>query len=199
MFTSRAEYRLMLREDNADLRLTPKGRELNLVDDLRWERFESKQQTISIEKERLQASFVHPNTPCAESLQPLMEKPLTREYRLLELLRRPELNYQLLMEKTQFGPGVDDTEAAQQIEIQVKYAGYIDRQEDEIAKQLRQELLRIPEDFDYRQISGLSNEVCQKLLSVRPANIGMASRIPGMTPAAISLLLVFLKKRKAAS
>lgn len=197
MFTSRAEYRLMLREDNADLRLTPKGRELNLVNDARWQRFENKQQIIQQEKDRLHTAFVHPDTDCARSLQTLMEKPLAREYRLLELLRRPELTYDLLMQHTQFGPGIADAEAAQQIEIQLKYAGYIDRQEDEIAKHLKQEVLKIPENINYDDIHGLSNEVSQKLRAVRPATIGMASRIPGMTPAAVSLLLVHLKKRKA--
>lgn len=196
MFTSRAEYRLMLREDNADLRLTPKGRELNLVSDARWQRFESKQSLIQQEKDRLHAAFVYPDTDCARSLQTLLEKPLAREYRLLELLRRPELTYDLLMQHTQFGPGITDIEAAQQIEIQLKYAGYIDRQEDEIAKHLKQEVLKIPENIDYDAINGLSNEVSQKLRAVRPATIGMASRIPGMTPAAVSLLLVHLKKRK---
>jgi tRNA uridine 5-carboxymethylaminomethyl modification enzyme len=198
MFTSRAEYRLMLREDNADLRLTPKGRELGIVDDFRWQRFETKQTTITAERERLQQALVHPDTPCAKALQPFMEKPFIREYRLLDLLRRPELSYQTLMANTQFGPGISDIEAAQQIEIQVKYAGYIDRQEDEIARQLRQEVLKIPANFDYSVINGLSNEVSQKLSSTRPETVGMASRIPGMTPAAISLLLVHLKKRKAA-
>lgn len=196
MFTSRAEYRLMLREDNADLRLTPKGRELNLVNDQRWQRFETKQQTITQEKERLHAAFVHPNTTCAAAIQPLLANPLAREYRLLELLRRPELSYDSLMQLTAHGPGITDAEAAQQIEIQVKYAGYIDRQEDEIAKHLKQEVLTIPDNVDYSQISGLSNEVRQKLHAVKPATVGMAARIPGITPAAVSLLLVHLKKRK---
>jgi len=198
MFTSRAEYRLLLREDNADLRLTPKGRELQLVNDDRWQRFESKQAAILQERERLQTAMIHPDTPCALALLPLLEKPLTREYRLLELLRRPELTYANLMANTQFGPGIDDKEAGQQIEIQVKYAGYIDQQEEEIARHLRQEIVTIPADIIYADIPSLSNEVCQKLTAARPATVGMASRLPGMTPAAVSLLLVHLKKRKAA-
>lgn len=198
MFTSRAEYRLILREDNADLRLTPIGRELQLVDDTRWQRFENKQTAIQQERERLQNALIHPDTPCALALQPLLEKPFIREYRLLELLRRPELTYANLMANTQFGPGIEDLEAAQQIEIQVKYAGYIERQTDDIARHLRQEMLKIPTDINYSDITGLSNEVSQKLIAARPATVGMASRLPGMTPAAISILLVHLKKRKAA-
>jgi tRNA uridine 5-carboxymethylaminomethyl modification enzyme len=199
MFTSRAEYRLLLREDNADVRLTPTGRELGLVNDERWTRFSVKQDIVHHERERLQAAMVHPNTPCATALQTLMENPLGREYRLMELLRRPELDYATLMTLTQFGPGIEDNEAAQQIEIQAKYAGYIDRQEDEIARHSRQEVLKIPADMDYTAIRSLSNEVRQKLNAARPATVGMASRLPGMTPAAVSLLLVHLKKRKAIS
>lgn len=199
MFTSRAEYRLMLREDNADLRLTTIGRDLGLVDEERWSRFSIKQENFQAEHERLHAAIVHPNTECAVKIQTFLEKPLTREYRLLELLRRPELNYENLMSHTKFGPGIDDHEAAQQIEIQVKYAGYIDRQEDEIAKHIKQEVIKIPESVNYAEINGLSNEVRQKLTAARPSTVGMASRLPGMTPAAVSLLLVHLKKRKAAS
>lgn len=199
MFTSRAEYRLLLREDNADTRLTPKGRELGIVCDERWQRFESKHASIRAETERLQQALIHPHTDCARALETRVEKTLAREYRLLELLRRPELDYASLMSLTQFGPGISDKEAAQQIEIQVKYAGYIDRQEDEIAKQHRQEVTKIPDDVNYTEIAGLSNEVRQKLQAAKPATVGMASRLQGMTPAAISLLLVHLKKRKAAS
>jgi tRNA uridine 5-carboxymethylaminomethyl modification enzyme len=197
MFTSRAEYRLLLREDNADLRLTTKGRELGLVDDNRWQRFCTKQENIITEKARLHAAMLHPNTPNALQVQTLLEKPLTREHRLLELLRRPELTYPILMANTDFGPGIEDTEAAQQIEIQVKYAGYIDRQEEEIARHSKQEVTKIPDDINYSDITGLSNEVRQKLSVARPASIGMASRMPGMTPAAVSILLVHIKKRKA--
>jgi tRNA uridine 5-carboxymethylaminomethyl modification enzyme len=198
MFTSRAEYRLMLREDNADLRLTTIGRDLGLVGDERWARFNQKQENFSAERERLHTAMIHPNTDCAARIQPFLEKPLAREHRLLELLRRPELTYANLMTHTKFGPGIEDQEAAQQIEIQVKYAGYIDRQEEEIAKHSKQEVIKIPESIDYAEITGLSNEVRQKLSAARPATIGMASRMPGMTPAAVSLLLVHLKKRKAA-
>ena len=199
MFTSRAEYRLLLREDNADLRLTSKGRELGLVDDQRWQRFCVKQENICNEQQRLHAAMLHPNTESALQLETLLEKPLAREHRLLELLRRPELTYQTLMTHTPFGPGIDDVEAAQQIEIQVKYAGYIERQEEEIARHSKQEVLKIPADLDYADIPGLSNEVRQKLKAASPTTLGMASRLPGMTPAAVSLLLVHLKKRKAVS
>lgn len=197
MFTSRAEYRLLLREDNADLRLTPKGRDLGLVSEERWTRFEAKRQVIETETQRFQATFVRPNTPAADHLRPLLDQPLTREYRMMELLRRPTLSYQDLVTAPELGPGVEDTQAAEQIEIQAKYAGYIDRQEEEIARLLRQETLRVPDDFNYGEIVGLSNEVRQKLQLAKPATVGMASRIPGITPAAISLLLVHLKKRKA--
>jgi tRNA uridine 5-carboxymethylaminomethyl modification enzyme len=197
MFTSRAEYRLLLREDNADLRMTPKGRELGLVDEARWVRFNQKQENIRVETERLRNAVLHPHTEGGQHLATLLEKPLARDFRLLELLRRPELSYQTLMQHTEFGPGLDDEEATQQIEIQVKYAGYIDRQEDEIARQNKQETTKIPDNIDYTLITGLSNETRQKLSTARPATVGMASRLPGMTPAAVSLLLVHLKKRKA--
>jgi tRNA uridine 5-carboxymethylaminomethyl modification enzyme len=197
MFTSRAEYRLVLREDNADLRLTPKGLELGLIDEARWKYFATKQTAITQETERLQNTIVHPNTPAAEKINQLTEQPLAREYRVLELLRRPNLNYHTLMAIAELGPALSDEKAAEQIEIQVKYAGYINRQEDEIARQMRQETTKIPDDVNYGEIVGLSAEVRQKLMNARPATIGMASRIQGMTPAAISLLLVHLKKRKA--
>lgn len=197
MFTSRAEYRLILREDNADLRLTPTGRELGLVDDARWSYFEHKNSLITAETQRLHATFVRPNTSAAKQLEPKLDQPLAREYRMMELLRRPGISYHDLVAIEELGPGVSDVKAAEQIEIQAKYAGYIDRQEDEIARLLRQETTKIPDDVNYGEIIGLSNEVQQKLRNVRPATIGMASRIPGMTPAAISLLLVHLKKRKA--
>lgn len=194
MFTSRAEYRLILREDNADLRLTPKGQELGLVDAVRWEYFENKRELIATESARLQSTIIHPNTDAAKQLEPKLDLPLAREYRLMELLRRPNLSYNDLMVIA--GPGIEDEKAAEQIEIQAKYAGYIDRQEDEIAKQLRQETLKIPTNLDYSEIVGLSSEVRQKLGAARPATVGHASRMPGMTPAAISLLLVHLKKKK---
>lgn len=197
MFTSRAEYRLLLREDNADLRLTPKARELGLIDEQRWEYFERKREAIEKENQRLHSTFVRPQTAAAKQLEPLLDQPLTREYRMLELLRRPNISYHDLTTIEELGPSISDVKAAEQIEIQAKYAGYIDRQEDEIAKSLRQETLRVPEDFNYKDISGLSHEVQQKLIQTRPATVGMAARIPGVTPAAISLLLVHLKKRKA--
>ncbi len=197
MFTSRAEYRLLLREDNADLRLTPKGRELGLVDDARYAHFERKCQQIDAERSRLQATFIRPGTPQAEALRPHLEQDLTREYRVLELLRRPNLSYNDLMALPGVGPGLMAEDAAEQIEIQVKYAGYIERQEEEIAKSLRHETMVIPNDLDFKGISGLSAEVEQKLTAQRPNTIGIASRIPGVTPAAISLLLVHLKRHKA--
>lgn len=195
MFTSRAEYRLILREDNADLRLTPKAHELGLVDEARLRYFEQKCQAIDKEKKRLQSTFVRANTNAARQLEPKLDQPLTREYRLIELLRRPTITYRDLMAIEELGPGIADEKAAEQIEIQAKYAGYIDRQEDEIAKQMRHETLTLPEHLNYAEIVGLSNEVRQKLKHARPRTVGMASRLPGMTPAAISLLLVHLKRR----
>jgi tRNA uridine 5-carboxymethylaminomethyl modification enzyme len=197
MFTSRAEYRLLLREDNADQRLTPAAREFGLIDDQRWEAFERKRQAIADETGRLQSTFVRPDTPAARKLEPLLDQPLVREYRMLELLKRPNITYQNLTAIEELGPGIADEKAAEQIEIQAKYAGYIDRQEEEIARLHKQETLKIPEDLDYNDIIGLSNEVRQKLSLSRPLTVGMASRVPGITPAAISLLLVHLKKRKA--
>ncbi len=147
MFTSRAEYRLLLREDNADLRLTPKGRELGLVDDARWQRFEQKLEAITQETKRLQNTFVHPGTTAAEKVNPLLEQPLTREYRMMDLLRRPGISYRDLTAVEELGPGITDEKAAEQIEIQAKYAGYIDRQEDEIARLVRQETLKLPADL----------------------------------------------------
>lgn len=197
MFTSRAEYRLLLREDNADLRLTPKARDLGLIDDERFRYFEKKRQQIFEETLRLQKTIVRPNTTIGDQMTSLLGQPLAREYRLLELLRRPAVNYRDLMAISEIGPGIIDEKAAEQIEIQAKYAGYIDRQEEEIARLLKQETLKIPTDLNYNDIVGLSSEVRQKLSQARPETIGIASRIPGMTPAAVSLLLVHLKKRKA--
>jgi tRNA uridine 5-carboxymethylaminomethyl modification enzyme len=196
MFTSRAEYRLLLREDNADLRLTPKAKEFGLIDDARWEAFQRKCAAIETETQRLQTTFVHPDTAPAKQLEPLLAQPLAREYRMMDLLRRPDITYRDLIAIETLGPGISDEKAAEQIEIQAKYAGYIERQEDEIARSLRQETLKIPDDMNYAEVISLSNEVRQKLAANRPATVGMAARIPGMTPAAISLLLVALKKRK---
>lgn len=194
MFTSRAEYRLLLREDNADLRLTAKGRELGLVDDHRWQAFQEKHEAIEKENQRLHTSLIHPDTPAAKEIEALTAQPLSREYRLIELLRRPNVNYQALVSITGCGPGITHEKAAEQIEIQAKYRGYIERQEQEIAKQSRQTNLKIPSTLDYTKLNGLSCEVVQKLNAIRPETIGQASRIPGLTPAAISLLLVHIKK-----
>jgi tRNA uridine 5-carboxymethylaminomethyl modification enzyme len=194
MFTSRAEYRLLLREDNADSRLTEQGRALGLVCDERWAAFSEKMEQISIEKQRLSQQWVHPKHEAVETLNGLLKTPVSREHSLEELLRRPEISYSKLMEIEAFGPGINNQKAAEQVEIQTKYAGYIARQQDEIAKSLRHENALLPPDFDYSKISGLSNEVVAKLTDARPETIGKASRISGITPAAVSLLLVYLKK-----
>ena len=193
MFTSRAEYRLLLREDNADLRLTPQGRELGLVDDTRWQRFESKRESIEKETNRLASTFVHPGTPEADALAEQLGKPLSREYSLADLLKRPELDYNAVAGLK--GEAIEDSQAAEQVAIQAKYAGYIDRQQDEIERLKRHENTPLPTDLDYDQVDGLSNEVRQKLQDARPETLARAGRIPGVTPAAVSLLLVYLKKR----
>ncbi len=195
MFTSRAEYRLLLREDNADLRLTAKGRELGVVDEQRWRIFATKQDAIEREQLRLRETFVHPGTPAAQLIAQHIGAALTREYSLLDLLRRPEIDYAALLSLPDVGMSTIDGDVAEQVEIQVKYAGYIDRQQFEIARTQRHEELRLPEDFDYDNVIGLSNEVRQKLSTHRPLTLGQATRIPGMTPAAISLLLVHIKKK----
>ena len=198
MFTSRAEYRLSLREDNADLRLTPKAFEFGLIDSKRWQYFENKRVAIEQEKVRLQSTFVHPHTNVAKQIENLLDgQLLTHEYHLIELLRRPNITYRDLMAFQALGPGLDDEKAAEQIEIQIKYAGYIDRQQDEIAKFSRQEIIKLPNDIHYDNVIGLSTEIRQKLTTIRPATIGQASRIQGMTPAAISLLLVHLHRKRA--
>ncbi|GAA4650867.1 tRNA uridine-5-carboxymethylaminomethyl(34) synthesis enzyme MnmG [Kistimonas scapharcae] len=193
MFTSRAEYRLILREDNADLRLTEKGRELGLVDDRRWRAFCEKQEGIEKETARLSTTYIHPNTAAAEQVNAKLENPIGREYSLLELLRRPELVYDDVASLN--GEPVDNRQVAEQVEIQTKYQGYIERQTEEIDRLRRHEETRLPVDFDYDAISGLSNEVRIKLKDIRPETLGQASRIQGVTPAAISLLLIYLKKR----
>ncbi|MBV8801688.1 MAG: tRNA uridine-5-carboxymethylaminomethyl(34) synthesis enzyme MnmG, partial [Gammaproteobacteria bacterium] len=197
MFTSRAEYRLLLREDNADLRLTPKGYELGIVDEFRWQAFSTKTNAINTEKKRLYNTWVRPNTSLAQAVETLLQQPLSREYRLEDLLRRPNVTYQHLMSIEELNTGFIDPKVAEQVQIQIKYAGYIDRQQDEIARQLRHEESKIPVNFDYNKVIGLSTEVCQKLIKAKPSTIGIASRIPGITPAAISLLLVYLKKVKS--
>jgi len=194
MFTSRAEYRLTLREDNADSRLTPKGRELGLVDDQRWQRFEAKMANITTVKQRLQATLVQPNTDVAQALNTVIKDPITHEYTLLALLKRPEISMQTLLSIPALKLDITDLEAARQVEIQVKYAGYINRQHTEIARQLKHETTMLPADFEYEKVRGLSNEVCQKLSTIRPTTLAEAARIPGITPAAISLLLIALKK-----
>lgn len=195
MFTSRAEYRLMLREDNADLRLTAMGRELGLIDEARWQAFNQKVDTIEREKARLQSLCISPNSPAAQVLQAYLPKPLAHENSALDLLRRPEITYEILRQVPDVAPGVSDLVCAEQIQIQAKYEGYIERQQLEIERQRKHEHTRIPPDLDFKQVTGLSTEVCQKLTHVKPQTIGMASRIPGITPAAISLLMVHLKKQ----
>jgi tRNA uridine 5-carboxymethylaminomethyl modification enzyme len=194
MFTSRAEYRLLLREDNADIRLTEKGREVGLVDDARWKRFNDKMENIELERQRLKDTWVQKDHVCVEEVNKLLKNPMSKEASLEDLIRRPEVRYEDLMKVEGLGPAIADKQASEQIEIQTKYAGYIDRQLDEIAKKNRHENTLIPLEFDYQQISGLSNEVVSKLKDARPETIGKASRISGITPAAISLLLVYLKK-----
>lgn len=194
MFTSRAEYRLLLREDNADIRLTEKGRELGLVCDARWRRFNEKMENIEQERQRLKSTWVHKDHVALDQLNPMLKNPISRENNLEDILRRPETRYEDIMSIKEFGPALEDKQASEQVEIQIKYAGYIDRQLEEIAKKKRHEDTLIPFDFDYGQISGLSNEVVAKLTDTRPETIGKASRISGITPAAISLLLVYLKK-----
>ncbi|MBU3017672.1 tRNA uridine-5-carboxymethylaminomethyl(34) synthesis enzyme MnmG [Paraglaciecola agarilytica] len=194
MFTSRAEYRLLLREDNADIRLTTKGHELGLVDEERWQAFNRKLEAIELERQRLRDTWVHPKHTAADVLNPLLKNALSKENTLEDLIRRPEMTYETLMKVTDFGPGIADPKAAEQVEIQIKYAGYIERQQEEIAKSRKNENTLIPVDFDYSQISGLSNEVVAKLTDAKPETLGLASRISGITPAAISLLLVYLKK-----
>ena len=194
MFTSRAEYRLLLREDNADYRLTALGREAGLVDDERWQAFNIKMEAVEQELQRLRGQWVHPDHAAVQELNPLLKNPVSREHSYEELIRRPEMTYNALMAIEGIGPGIADPIAAEQVEIQIKYAGYIARQLDEIAKTQRHENSLLPMDFDYSKISGLSNEVVAKLTEARPETIGKASRISGITPAAISLLLVYLKK-----
>lgn len=197
MFTSRAEYRLMLREDNADLRLTEIGRELGMVDDTRWAQFSEKVELVEKERQRLRNIWVHPQADNLSEINGLLNTPLSKEANGEDLLRRPEMTYDILKNISRFAPGIDDSkpQAAEQVEIQVKYEGYISRQKEEIEKQLRNENAALPIDLDYKQVSGLSNEVIAKLNDHKPTSIGQASRISGVTPAAISILLVWLKKQ----
>lgn len=195
MFTSRAEYRLLLREDNADLRLTEKGRELGLVDDERWAAFCAKREAIECEQQRLRSYWLRPDGVSVADAERVLGGKLSKEVRAEDALRRPEVSYASLMTLADVGPGVADSKVAEQVEIQAKYSGYIERQRDEIERHRKYEQTALPQDFDFAAVSGLSNEVRQKLSHTRPATIGQASRIPGVTPAAISLLLVHLKKR----
>ncbi|OVZ55127.1 tRNA uridine-5-carboxymethylaminomethyl(34) synthesis enzyme MnmG [Pigmentiphaga sp. NML080357] len=202
MFTSRAEYRLSLREDNADWRLTEIGRRLGLVDDARWDAFNRKRDAVASEIERLRSTWVNPRIFPAQAAETLLGKAIEREYTLFDLLKRPNVSYDALMQAKNAddellaGPGVADKIVAEQVEIQVKYAGYITRQQAEIDKQAGHENQRIPEDIDYDSVRSLSFEVRQKLKTHRPETIGQAARISGVTPAAISLLLIHLKRRQ---
>jgi tRNA uridine 5-carboxymethylaminomethyl modification enzyme len=196
MFTSRAEYRLQLREDNADLRLTEKARGLGLVDDARWRSFCDKRDRIESERQRLHDLWVLPGSAQARSLETSHGISMSRESRALDLLKRPGLDYVKLVSVDGIGPGVDDARVGEQVEVQVRYAGYLARQEEDIERRRRHEGLAIGEGFDYGLVRGLSSEVREKLERVRPGTVGQASRIPGMTPAAISLLLVHLKKNR---
>jgi tRNA uridine 5-carboxymethylaminomethyl modification enzyme len=198
MFTSRAEYRLQLREDNADMRLTEIGRKLGLVDDARWEAFSRKQEAVVREQARLRKTYVQPANLNAEKMQEIFGKPLEHEYSLFELLRRPEVSYEALLSLGAEGLGEIEPVVREQIEIAAKYQGYIDRQTDEVARSRGQENTKLPADLDYRQIHGLPIEAQQKLNAQKPETIGQAGRISGITPAAISLLLVYLKRKSRA-
>lgn len=197
MFTSRAEYRLQLREDNADARLTPAGRELGLVDDTRWAAFSRKREAVAAETERLRGLWAAPTNALGQRFMAVSGAPLSRETHAIDLLKRPDLSYASLTAVDGFGPPVESPAVAEQVEIEAKYSGYVDRQRDEIERSRRHEEAPIPDGFDYQQVSGLSAEVLQKLSRVRPATLGQAARIPGVTPAAVSLLLVHLKRRRA--
>ncbi len=194
MFTSRAEYRLSLREDNADLRLTDIGRRLGVVDDARWAAFEKKREAIAREQERLKSSWVNPRMVDASDAQRVLGQTMEREYPLIDLLRRPDVTYDALMTLPGAGPGVDDVQVAEQVEIQAKYQGYIERQQEEIDRSAAQENLKLPQDLDYTKISGLSIEAQQKLAKQQPETLGQAARISGITPATISVLMVYAKR-----
>ncbi len=194
MFTSRAEYRLSLREDNADLRLTEIGRRLGVVDDARWAAFAAKREAIARETERLRSTWVNPTILARADAERVLGKAIEREYNLFDLLRRPEVDYQALMTLPGAAPGLTDEAASEQVEIAAKYAGYVARQEDEIARQRALEDQALPGDFDYMALTGLSIEVRQKLNQARPATLGQASRVAGVTPAAVSVLMVHLKR-----
>ncbi|MGO2415212.1 MAG: FAD-dependent oxidoreductase, partial [Cobetia crustatorum] len=194
MFTSRAEYRLLLREDNADLRLTEKGRELGLIDDARWAAFEAKRDAISRETTRLESTWLTPSSPELAPLADKLSSPLKREASLMELLKRPELEYPDVASLK--GQGVEDWRIAEQVQITAKYAGYIQRQQEEIDRLRRHENTALPEGIDYDTVDGLSNEIKQKLNEARPVTLAHAGRISGVTPAAVSILLIHMKKRQ---
>jgi len=196
MFTSRAEYRLQLREDNADLRLTEKGRELGLVNDERWSRFCQKSECLDAERQRLTDIWVTPANALGQMVETAYGIPVSKEVRALDLLKRPEVDYQRLVEIEGIGPGIEDEQVSRQLEIQLRYSGYLGRQQEDIARRRRNETMEIADDFDFSGVQGLSAEVTEKLQSSRPDTIGQASRVPGVTPAAISLLLVHLKKSR---
>jgi tRNA uridine 5-carboxymethylaminomethyl modification enzyme len=198
MFTSRAEHRLLLREDNADLRLTELGRDVGLVSEARWAAFCEKREAVEQEIQRLKTQYVQPSSPAGQEFADTTGKPLAREYSMADLLKRPEMTYEKLVALDGLSPADDftnDERVAEQVEVQIKYAGYLSRAEEDIAKNRQQENTKLPEDIDYSQIRGLSNEIQLKLAEHKPETLGQASRISGITPAAISLLRVHLKRR----
>jgi tRNA uridine 5-carboxymethylaminomethyl modification enzyme len=194
MFTSRAEYRLMLREDNADLRLTDIGRRLGVVGDERWDSFNRKRDAVALESERLKSTRLGPKSVDAEAARRVLGAEIEREYSLMDLLKRPGVSYGELMDLAGQGRTVFEVAVAEQVEIQAKYSGYIEQQRQEVERRERQESMLLPNDLDYRTVRGLSIEVQQKLNLHKPETIGQASRISGVTPAAISLLLVHMKR-----
>jgi len=194
MFTSRAEYRLLLREDNADLRLSEEAYNMGLLSDHQWQIFTQKREAIEAEQQRLKDMWIQPGSIAGKSLEIVLAKPLSKESRALDLLKRPEMDYVKLTQIDEIGPGVNDDRVAEQVEIQIKYEGYLNRQKEEIEKARRYEDKNIPDKIEYDQVKGLSNEVRQKLIDHRPSTLGQAGRISGVTPAAISLLLVHIKK-----
>ncbi|MCG8018774.1 MAG: tRNA uridine-5-carboxymethylaminomethyl(34) synthesis enzyme MnmG, partial [Candidatus Thiodiazotropha sp. 'RUGA'] len=197
MFTSRAEYRLLLREDNADLRLTETGRQLGVVDDQRWEIFCRKRENIEREQQRLKELWLRPTDVDTEQAENILGGSLSKEASAHNLLARPNVSYRQLMTIARLGPGLQEPQEVEQLEVQAKYAGYIARQQGEIEKQRANESVLLPEDLDYTNVRGLSSEVREKFQRHRPETLGQAGRIPGVTPAAISLLLIHLKKRSA--
>ena len=193
MFTSRAEWRLMLRQDNADLRLTEKGYELGVVPEARWQAFMVKRDAIAQEQQRLSGTLIRPNSNAASQLAESLGETLSRESHLLDLLKRPHMEYHALLAAADLSP-VADTMVAEQVAIQARYQGYLSRQQMEVARLRNQENTHIPAQFDFTQVGGFSQEIVQKMQQIRPSTVGQASRIPGVTPAAISQLLIYLKR-----